>query len=116
LTVTLLLWFIYLAYLLLRSFTEGSTRTARFASVYGIAGLAVIPLNYFAIELFGGAAMHPDNLERGSLGAGMGWPFAMGVVTSLLAMLHLVLLRIDLENLRIAADANAAEWDSDEGF
>jgi hypothetical protein len=60
--------------------------------------------------------MHPDNLERGSLGAGMGWPFAMGVVTSLLAMLHLVLLRVDLENLRIAADANAAEWDSDEGF
>jgi hypothetical protein len=40
----------------------------------------------------------------------------MGVVTSLLAMLHLVLLRIDLENLRIAADADAAEWDSDEGF
>ena len=116
LTVTLLLWFIYLAYLLLRSFTEGSTRTARFASVYGIAGLAVIPLNYFAIELFGGAAMHPDNLERGSLGAGMGWPFAMGVVTALLAMLHLVLLRVDLENLRIAADANAAEWDHDEGF
>jgi len=41
LTVTLLLWFVYLAYLLLRSFTEGSTRTARFASVYGIAGLTI---------------------------------------------------------------------------
>jgi len=116
LTVTLLLWFIYLAYLLLRSFTEGSTRTARFAAVYGIAGIAVIPLNYFAIQLFGGAAMHPNNLERGSLGTGMGWPFAAGVVTALLAMLHLVLLRVDLENKRIAADANAAEWDSDEDF
>ena len=116
LTVTLLLWFIYLAYLLLRSFTEGSTRTARFAAVYGIAGIAVIPLNYFAIQLFGGAAMHPNNLERGSLGTGMGWPFAAGVVTALLAMLHLVLLRIDLENKRIAANANAAEWDSDEDF
>ena len=116
LTVTLLLWFIYLAYLLLRSFTEGSTRTARFAAVYGIAGIAVIPLNYFAIELFGGAAMHPDNLERGSLGVGMGWPFAAGVVTALLAMLDLVLLRVDLENKRIAASVHAAEWDHDEGF
>ena len=114
--MTLLLWFIYLAYLLLRSFTEGSTRTARFASVYGIAGLAVIPLNYFAIDLFGGAAMHPDNLERGSLGAGMGWPFAMGVLTALLAMLHLVLLRVDLERLRVAESLSAVEWDGDEGF
>jgi heme exporter protein C len=116
LTVTLLLWFIYLAYLLLRSFTEGSTRTARFASVYGIAGISVIPLNYFAIQLFGGAAMHPNNLERGSLGAGMGWPFAMGVVTALLAMLHLVLLRVDLENRQIAANAEAADWDTDDAF
>jgi len=27
-----------------------------------------------------------------------------------------MLLRVDLENKRIAADANAAEWDSDEDF
>jgi heme exporter protein C len=103
LTVTLLLWFIYLAYLLLRSFTEGSARTARFAAVYGIAGVFAIPLNYFAIELFGGAAMHPDNLERGSLGAGMGWPFAVGVATGLAAYAHLLLLRTDLESLRAEA-------------
>jgi heme exporter protein C len=103
LTVTLLLWFIYLAYLLLRSFTEGSARTARFAAVYGIAGVFAIPLNYFAIELFGGAAMHPDNLERGSLGAGMGWPFAVGLATGLAAYLHLLLLRTDLEAIRAEA-------------
>jgi heme exporter protein C len=30
LTLTLLLWFVYLSYLLLRSFTEGAERTARF--------------------------------------------------------------------------------------
>ncbi|NJR42187.1 MAG: cytochrome c biogenesis protein CcsA, partial [Akkermansiaceae bacterium] len=89
LTLTLLLWFVYSSYLLLRSFTEGSARAARFSAVYGIAGVFAIPLNYFAIELFGGAAMHPDNLERGSLGEGMGWPFAIGVATGLVAYLHL---------------------------
>jgi heme exporter protein C len=104
LTVTLLLWFIYLAYLLLRSFTEGSARTARFAAVYGIAGVFAIPLNYFAIDLFGGAAMHPDNLQRGSLGVGMGWPFAIGALTGLAAYVHLLLLRTDLASLRIAAE------------
>jgi heme exporter protein C len=102
LTVTLLLWFIYLAYLLLRAFTDGSERTARFAAVYGLVGAAAIPLNYFAIQLFGGAAMHPENLQRGSLGEGMGLPFALGMAAAVAAFLHLLLLRIDLEGRRVA--------------
>jgi heme exporter protein C len=102
LTITLLLWFVYLAYLLLRSFTEGSERAARFAAVYGIAGFAVIPLNYFAIEMAGGRSMHPENLQRGSLGAGMGWPFALGALVCLVAFVHLLARRIEVEALRSA--------------
>jgi len=100
LTITLLLWFVYLAYLLLRSFTEGSERAARFAAVYGIAGLAVIPLNYFAIRIAGGRAIHPENLQQGSLGAGMGLPFLLGVVVTLIAFAHLLLRRIEVERMR----------------
>ena len=59
LTLTLLLWFVYLAYLLLRSFTEGSERTARFAAIYGVAGTALIPLNYFVIDLARGPLRPP---------------------------------------------------------
>jgi heme exporter protein C len=109
LTVTLLLWFIYLAYILLRSFTEGSERTARFAAVYGIAGLLAVPLNYLAIDLFGGRAVHPDNLARGSLGEGMGWPFFAGVVTALLGFAYLTLLRFQLEGLRTRAARSAGQ-------
>ena len=100
LTITLLLWFVYLAYLLLRSFTEGSERAARFAAVYGIAGLAVIPLNYFALELAGGRSIHPENLQRGSLGEGMGWPFALGAIVCLVAFAHLLARRVEIESLR----------------
>ena len=100
LTLTLLLYLVYLSYLLLRSFTEGSERTARFAAVYGIAGLLVIPLNYFAIELAGGRAIHPENLGSGSLGAGMGWPFVLGVLTAVAAFVHLWLRRIEVVRLR----------------
>jgi len=85
LTITLLLWFVYLAYLLLRSFTEGSERAARFAAVYGIAGLLVIP---------------PNNLGRGSLGEGMGTPFALGAAVCLVAFLHLLTRRVEIEGLR----------------
>lgn len=109
LTITLLLWFVYLAYLLLRSFTEGSERAARFAAVYGIAGLAVIPLNYFALDMAGARSMHPENLQRGSLGAGMGWPFALGALVCLVAFAHLLARRIEIEALRGAlAERDAA--------
>ena len=113
--MTLLLWFIYAAYLLLRSFTEGSERTARFAAVYGLVGVLAIPLNYFAIDLFGGAAMHPGNLERGNLGSGMRLPFAMSALTGVAAFLHLLLLRLDLEARRVRAARIEAQLATDVG-
>lgn len=109
LTVTLILWFIYLAYWLLRSFTEGGARTARFAAVYGIVGVLAIPLNYFAIDIAGGRSAHPSNLESGSLGPGMGWPFLAGAVTMLVAYLYLLLLRVEVAGLQAEADRRAAE-------
>lgn len=99
LTVTLMLWFVYLAYLLLRSFSEGGERTARLAGVYGILGVVLIPLNYYVIEIFDRRSMHPENLERGSLGAGMGWPFAIANLTLFVAFVYLVLLRWEVASL-----------------
>jgi heme exporter protein C len=103
LTLTLLLWFVYLAYLLLRSFTEGSERTARFAAIYGVAGTALIPLNYFVIEIAGGRSVHPQNLERGSLGEGMGLPFLVANIAAFLAFVWLVALRWEVEARRAEA-------------
>src|SRR6516165_404965 len=40
LTTTLMLWFIYVAYLFLRSFAFGSDTARTFAAIYGIAGIA----------------------------------------------------------------------------
>jgi len=109
LTLTLLLYLVYLSYILLRSFTEGNERTARFAAVYSIAGLAVIPLNYFAIDLAGGRAIHPDNLERDSLGAGMGMPFLLGTLTAFAAFFFLWLRRAELVTLRAELARRDAE-------
>ena len=65
LTLTLLLYLIYVSYLLLRSFTEGSERAARFSAVFAILGLLVIPLNYFAIDLAGGRTRPPREPRAG---------------------------------------------------
>ncbi len=105
LTVTLLLWFVYLAYLLLRSFSGSSPRTARFAAIYGVVGLVLIPLNYYVIEIFGSRSMHPENLEQGSLGDGMGLPFLLGNLTLALAFFYLLFLRWEVEVQRRLDDS-----------
>ena len=117
LTLTLLLFLVYLSYLLLRSFTEGSEQVARFSAVYAILGLAVIPLNYFAIDLAGGRSIHPENVERESFGPGMGLPFLLGVLTSLAAFLHLlarrlVIARLQHEVAERDAAAGVDPWDT----
>jgi heme exporter protein C len=109
LTLTLLLYLIYVSYLLLRSFTEGSERAARFAAVYAIVGVAVIPLNYWAIDLAAGRTVHPENLGRGSLGDGMGAPFALGMVTAVAAFGFLLVRRLEVGALRAALDRLDAE-------
>jgi heme exporter protein C len=117
LTVTLLLWFVYLAYLLLRSFSEDGARTARFAAVYSLIGVALIPLNYFVIEIFGGRSVHPENLKSGSLGEGMGLPFLVGNLTLGVAFVYLLMLRWEVENLRahsaIAGLATTRAWEDE---
>ncbi len=115
LTLTLLLWFVYLAYLLLRSFTEGDERTARFASIYGILGVVLIPLNYWIIDLVGGA-MHPDNIEfegeQKSLGEGMGLPFLVGNLTFFFAFAYLLVLRWRVGVLRLEAESFSFDGES----
>ena len=60
----------------------------------------MIPLNYFAIDLAGGRAIHPENIDRDSLGAGMRAPFWMSVATCLMAYVYLWLVRVEVLSLR----------------
>jgi len=57
LTATLILWFIYVAYLMVRSLTTEESRGARFAAVVGIIGFIDIPIIGMASSLWQG--MHP---------------------------------------------------------
>ncbi len=57
LTATLVLWFIYIAYFLVRSLATEESRGARFAAVVGIIGFVDIPIVALATTLWRG--MHP---------------------------------------------------------
>ncbi|MEE8204421.1 MAG: cytochrome c biogenesis protein CcsA [Dehalococcoidales bacterium] len=58
LTTTLVLWLIYVAYLLVRSYIAEEERAARFAAVVGIVGFIDVPIVALAIVLWG--TQHPS--------------------------------------------------------
>ncbi|MBI2964234.1 MAG: cytochrome c biogenesis protein CcsA [Deltaproteobacteria bacterium] len=58
LTMTVILWTIYAAYLLLRSFGGADEAVARYAAVLGIVGALDIPLIMISVRLWRG--MHPS--------------------------------------------------------
>ena len=57
LTTALVLWFIYIAYLTVRSFATDEQRGARFAAVVGIVGFIDVPIVALAITLW--RTQHP---------------------------------------------------------
>lgn len=54
LTLVLVLWLIFVAYLMLRSYTEDPSRSAKFRAVLGIIGFLDAPLIHFSVELWRG--------------------------------------------------------------
>lgn len=61
LTTTLILWFIYLAYLVIRASAEGSEQQARFAAVFGIIGFVDVPIVWVAARWW--RSIHPTLTE-----------------------------------------------------
>jgi len=60
LTATLVLWFTYIAYLLVRSYAVEESRGARFAAVLGIVAFVNVPIVYLSIHLW--QTHHPPEL------------------------------------------------------
>jgi heme exporter protein C len=108
LTSTLVLWFIYVAYLFLRGLAFGSDAAKTFTSVYGIVGTAAIPFVYFAVDLAQRSTMHPSNPAREGLPTAMGQTVGAGMVAFLLIFAWMVARRIELAALEARAlDARA---------
>ncbi len=99
LTLTLVLWFIYVAYLFLRAFAFGSDAARTFASVYGILGTVLIPLVYYAVDLARGRALHPSNPVREGLPEGMMLPLLVGLGAFLLVFVYLTIRRFEVARL-----------------
>lgn len=95
LTLTLLLWFIYLGYFMVRSATENPERGKRFAAVVGIVGAIDIPLIHVSVLWF--RTQHPQPVvlrtDGPSLDASMGLTLGLGFLAFTLLFFGLMMLR-----------------------
>ena len=96
LTTTLILWLLYIAYLLLRSYTENREQQARFCAVLGIVAFLDVPIVYYAVRWWRG--IHP--VVFGSGGGGitpkMSHAFQASMLTFFLLYALLLVLRTRL--------------------
>ncbi|HEV7839225.1 MAG TPA: cytochrome c biogenesis protein CcsA [Gemmatimonadaceae bacterium] len=109
---TLFLWFIYVAYLVLRDAVESPELRARYSAVLGILGALLIPFVHLSVYMF--ATMHPRPI--------IGKPDAPSLpnemlLTFLIAMVSFTLLYVALVRSRyryaVERDAAAANADHD---
>ncbi len=102
LTFTLLLWFIYLGYFLVRGSTENPQRGKRFAAVVGIVGALDIPLIHLSVKWF--RSLHPEpvvlNPDGMTLDQQMFQTLMVGLLAFNLLFLGLFLFRYGLERSR----------------
>ncbi len=80
LTTALVLWFIYIAYLMVRSFATEESRGARFAAIVGIVGFIDVPIVALAIVLW--RTQHPGPVI---FGGGLAPPMLLTLIICILA-------------------------------
>ena len=100
LTTTLILWFIYLAYLMLRGVVRENQR-ANLSAVFGIIGFANVPITFFAIRLW--RTIHPVIItsEGINISKPMKYTLLLTFFAFFLFFLSLLKNRIKLERLKI---------------
>jgi heme exporter protein C len=103
LTTTLILWFTYVAYLMLRKSVKVNQRE-NLSAVFGIIGFVTVPITFFSIRLW--RTIHPVIIT--SRGFNMSQPMKISLFVTFIAFCFLffsiLISRIKLERTRIRID------------
>ena len=101
LTTTLILWFIYVGYLMLRGYVEDPQAKRRLAAIVGIVGFVVVPINYLSVYWW--RTLHPTPTIIRADGPSLPGPMlaTLLVTGAAFLLLYVVLIRhqLALENL-----------------
>jgi len=100
LTMTLVMWMVFVAYLLLRRF--GGPGSEILASAVGVFGTALVPFVYVSVNYW--RTIHPSTDVVSTLPPEMAWPFRWAIVAFLALFTALLTARIRLETNRVALE------------
>ena len=101
LTTTLILWLIYVAYLMLRSYAPSRSQGAVYAAVLGIVGFVDVPIVYYSVSWW--RSIHPPPVvgpfaQSGALDSTMLLVLLFSFLTFLALFAYLLLERLALGN------------------
>lgn len=102
LTTTLILWLIYVACLMIRSYAPNRAQGAVYAAVVGIVGFVDVPIVYYSVQWW--RSIHPSAVVGPLAEAGALEPVMQGILlfsflTFLVLFLYLVVERMALRGL-----------------
>jgi heme exporter protein C len=93
LTLQLVLWLIFVAYFMLRSYLPDRDKKAKLSAVFGLLGAIDVPLNYLSIRLV--PTQHPQPVVAGGEGSGMEPEMWVAFIASNIAFLLLYAYLMD---------------------
>ena len=102
LTTTLILWLIYVAYLMLRSYVPNKSQGSLYAAGLGIIGFIDVPIVYYSVQWW--RSIHPSAVvgpfaESGALEPVMQYVLFYSMAVFLVLFLYLLLERMRLRNI-----------------
>ncbi len=109
LTLTLVLWLIFVAYMMLKSYSEDSLQSAKFRAVLGIIGFLDAPLIHYSTRLW--RTHHPQVIRAEKIGLppDMLAAFFFCVATFLVLFAAILAKRVSLELARDELESLKAE-------
>lgn len=101
LTTTLILWLIYVAYLMIRSYAPSPSKAAIYGAAMGIIGFADVVVVYFSVQWWPG--IHPTPVvgplaDTGSLDGTMRSVLLFSMLTFLALLTYLIMERMALQD------------------
>lgn len=100
LTMSLLLWLIFVGYLLVRKY--GGPGSDKLAAAMAVFGMANVPFVYVSVNIW--RTLHPKTSVVPTLGPGMFGPFWLSALAFLILYLLLLTARVSLERQRAQID------------
>jgi len=104
LTTTLILWFIYIAYLMIRSAFNEEEKKARLSAIFGIIGFIDVPIVWMSIRWW--RTIHPNIVSSGGFAMDPSMVQTLMVSLAAFTLLYLYLLQkgVFVQKLRTETD------------